>query len=58
MFEQSATRATLKDYVKNGNKSVETLVSGKMGRKPVLPVELEEQHIHFHRPRRRQAKNG
>lgn len=40
-------RATLKDYVKNSEKSVETLVSGRMGRKPVLPTELEEELVKY-----------
>lgn len=40
-------RATLKDYVKKFEKSVEEVVSGKMGRKPVLPVELEEELVNY-----------
>ncbi|OWR52008.1 hypothetical protein KGM_205138 [Danaus plexippus plexippus] len=31
-------RATLKDYVKKPDKSIEEIVSGKMGKKPVLPL--------------------
>lgn len=40
-------RATLKDYVKNSEKSVEDVVYSKMGRKPVLPVELEEELANY-----------
>ncbi|KAF9818172.1 hypothetical protein SFRURICE_003913 [Spodoptera frugiperda] len=40
-------RATLKDYVKKADKSIEDIVSGKMGRA-----------THFHKPKNKQAKNG
>ncbi|CAH0721624.1 unnamed protein product, partial [Brenthis ino] len=40
-------RATLKDYVKKSDKSVDDIVSGKMERKPILPVELEEELVNY-----------
>ncbi|CAH2092167.1 unnamed protein product [Euphydryas editha] len=40
-------RATLKDYVKKSDKPIEDIVSAKMGRKPILPVELEEELVGY-----------
>lgn len=48
-------RATLKDYVKKADKSIEDIVSGKMGRVSVSEIIF---HTHFHKPKNKQAKNG
>ncbi|CAG9562347.1 unnamed protein product [Danaus chrysippus] len=40
-------RATLKDYVKKSDKPIEDIVSGKMGRKPVLSPALEEELVNY-----------
>ncbi|GBP59179.1 CENP-B homolog protein 2 [Eumeta japonica] len=40
-------RSTLKDYVKKSDKPIEDIVSGKMGRKTVLPPELEEELVNY-----------
>ncbi|CAG9564861.1 unnamed protein product [Danaus chrysippus] len=40
-------RTTLKDYVKKSDKPTEDIVSGKMGRKPVLSPALEEELVNY-----------
>jgi hypothetical protein len=40
-------RSTLKDYAKKGEHDVEKRVLGNLGRKPVLPSELENEFVKF-----------
>jgi hypothetical protein len=41
-------RSALKDYVKKGEHDVEERALGKVGRKPVLPSELERELVKFY----------
>jgi hypothetical protein len=43
----SFPRSTLKDYVKKGEHDVEKRVLGNLGRKPVLPPELQNEFVKF-----------
>jgi hypothetical protein len=40
-------RATLKDYVNNRGKDAEALVTMRMGRKPVLPTQIENDLVNY-----------
>lgn len=40
-------KATLKDYIKRRDKKAEDFVTKRMGRKPVLPVQTENELLNY-----------